>query len=147
MSKFYYIIIVIFFISCSYNKELEVKENFFETEEYYSKESFEKTLFLDSLKKLSFKLVNDSINRKFLFELSTQYYYLNNIQKSFEVNKQVLQFSVKASDSSGIAKSYHYIGDCFEINKKDSAYFYYQKAEKLYRLLRKDELVGKMLFN
>ena len=79
MSKFYYIIIVIFFISCSYNKELEVKENFFETEEYYSKESFEKTLFLDSLKKLSFKLVNDSINRKFLFELSTQYYYLNNI--------------------------------------------------------------------
>jgi signal transduction histidine kinase len=33
------------------------------------------------------------------------------------------------------------------MNNKDSAYYYYQKAEKFYRLLKNDELIGKMLFN
>lgn len=134
-------------MSCSYNKEFEVKKTIFETDEYYAKESFEKTLFLDSLHNLSLKLINDSVNRKFLFELSTQYYYLNDFQKSFEVNKQVLDLSANANDSLGIAKSYHFIGDCFENKFRDSEYFYFQKAEKLYRLLKKDELVAKMLFN
>nr|WP_314864443.1 sensor histidine kinase [uncultured Flavobacterium sp.] len=46
-----------------------------------------------------------------------------------------------------MAKSYYYMGDSYENSKRDSAYYYYQKAEKLYRLLKKDELIGKMLFN
>jgi signal transduction histidine kinase len=147
LSKFYCVSILIFLTSCFYNKDIDSKKFFFDTDEYYSKESVEKISYLDSLQRLSVKFINDSVSRKFLFELSTQYYYLNNIQKSFEVNKQVLKFSINAKDSSGIAKSYHYMGDCFENKHRDSAYFYYQNAEKLYRLLRKDNLVGKMLFN
>ncbi len=147
MSKICYLTFIILFISCSYNKELGSRETLFDTKEYYNKESFEKKIYLDSLNKLSNKIINDSTNRNFLFELSTQYYYLNQFQKSLEVNKKNLIFSIEARDSLGIAMSYYYIGDCYEINKKDSAYYYYQKAEKLYRLLTKNELVGKMLFN
>ena len=147
MSKFYCFIVLIYCISCNQNKDIESKKTLFDTDEYYSKESVEKILYLDSLQNLSVIFINDSVNRKFLFDLSTQYYYLNNIHKSLEVNRQVLNLSMNAWDSSGIAKSYHYIGDCYEINNKDSAYYYYQKAEKLYRLLKNDELIGKMLFN
>jgi signal transduction histidine kinase len=147
LSKICYLTFIILFISCSYNKELGSRETLFDTKEYYNKESFEKKIYLDSLNKLSNKIINDSTNRNFLFELSTQYYYLNQFQKSLEVNKKNLIFSIEARDSLGIAMSYYYIGDCYEINKKDSAYYYYQKAEKLYRLLTKNELVGKMLFN
>jgi signal transduction histidine kinase len=126
---------------------MESKKTLFDTDVYYSKESVEKNIYLDSLQNLSVIFNNDSVNRKFLFDLSTQYYYLNNIHKSLEVNRQVLNLSVNARDSSAIAKSYHYIGDCYEMNNKDSAYYYYQKAEKFYRLLKNDELIGKMLFN
>lgn len=147
MSKFYCFIILILCISCKQNKDMESKKTLFDTDVYYSKESVEKNIYLDSLQNLSVIFNNDSVNRKFLFDLSTQYYYLNNIHKSLEVNRQVLNLSVNARDSSAIAKSYHYIGDCYEMNNKDSAYYYYQKAEKFYRLLKNDELIGKMLFN
>ena len=120
---------------------MESKKTLFDTDVYYSKESVEKNIYLDSLQNLSVIFNNDSVNRKFLFDLSTQYYYLNNIHKSLEVNRQVLNLSVNARDSSAIAKSYHYIGDCYEMNNKDSAYYYYQKAEKFYRLLKNDELI------
>jgi signal transduction histidine kinase len=39
------------------------------------------------------------------------------------------------------------MGDCYEVNKKDSAYFYYRKAEKIYDLLGNREMMSKMYYN
>jgi signal transduction histidine kinase len=55
--------------------------------------------------------------------------------------------STKAKDTLSIAKSFYYMGDCYETSKRDSAYYYYQKAEKLYRLVGNYEKVAKMIFN
>jgi len=105
-----------------------------------------KLLFLDSLNTFSNTSKNDSLTRKFLFDLSNEYYYLNKNTKSLAVCQKVLQLSKQAKDTLEIAKSFNYIGDTYDVSHKDSAYYYYQKAEKLYRQLNNKNLTGKMLF-
>lgn len=106
-----------------------------------------KLLFLDSINTFSNSLKNDSLNRKFLFDLSSEYYYLNKNDISLAVCQKVLKLSEQAKDTMAIAKSYCYIGDTFAVTQKDSAYYYYHQAEKLYRLFNNKDLIGKMLFN
>ena len=106
-----------------------------------------KNSYLDSLLLITTKINNDSINRKFLFDLSTEFYYLNQFNKSLKTSKRVLQLSILSKDTLGIAKSLYYIGDSYESTHKDSSYFYYHQAEKLYRLLSNDEMAARMLFN
>ena len=105
-----------------------------------------KLLFLDSINTCSNLLKNDSINRKFLFDLSSEYYYLDKNDISLAVCQKVFKLSEQAKDTMAIAMSYCYIGDTFAETKKDSAYHYYHQAEKLYRLLNNNNLTGKMLF-
>lgn len=106
-----------------------------------------KLLFLDSINSFSSSVKNDSLTRKFLLDLSTEYYYLNKNNKSLSVCQKALLLSKQAKDTIAIAKSYYYIGDTYEVSHKDSAYYYYHQAEKLYRLLNNHEMTGKMLFN
>ena len=106
-----------------------------------------KLAFLDSLNSFSSSFKNDSLTRKYLFDLSAEYYYLNKNEKSLAVCQKVLQFSEQAKDTLAIAQSYFFIGDTYEVSHKDSAYIYYHQAEKLYRLLNNKEMSGKMLFN
>lgn len=106
-----------------------------------------KETFLDSLNAFSASLKNDLLTRNFLFDLSAEYYYLHQSSKSLAVCQKALVLSEQAKDTMAIAKSFYYIGDTYEVKQKDSAYHYYQQAEKLYRLLNNKEMTGKMLFN
>ena len=54
--------------------------------------------------------------------------------------------ATKARDTLDIARSYNYICDCYETSKSNSAYYYYQRAEKLYRLKGNYEKVAKIMF-
>lgn len=110
-------------------------------------ESINKLSYLDSINTLSNSLKNDTINRNFLFNLSAEYYYLKAPKKSFAVCKKLLEMSNSAKDTLSIAKSYYYMGDCYETSIRDSAYYFYQRAEKLYRLKGNYEKVAKMIFN
>jgi tetratricopeptide (TPR) repeat protein len=149
LKKIYYILSLISITLLSCHKDRGVISNYslFDGQKYVEMDSKKKENYLDSIKSISNSLKNDSINRIFLFNLSTEYYYLNASKKSFEVCKNLLQLSYKAKDTLDIAKSYCYMGDCYETNKKDSAYYYYQRSEKLYHLLGNNEKVAKMKFN
>jgi signal transduction histidine kinase len=133
--------------SCTKPKDANISSLVFETNSYKAMGKDKKLLFLDSINTFSNSLKNDSLNRKFLFNLSTEYYYLNKNEKSLAVCQKVLRMSEQARDTTAIAKSFYFIGDTYEIIHKDSAYYYYQKAEKLYRNLRNDSMIGKMQFN
>lgn len=139
--------ILVVIVACTKPKGLTVSSLAFESNSYRAMSKDKKLLFLDSINAFSSSLKNDSINRKFLFDLSTEYYYLNKNEKSLAVCQKVLQLSEQAKDTLAIAKSYNYIGDTYEVVHKDSAYTYYHQAEKLYRLLNNKDLTGKMLFN
>ena len=133
--------------SCSKKAELNLTPTIIGTKKFESLNHNSKIIFLDSLSKNLEKLPSDSTSINFLFDLSTEYYFLNENSKSLLVSFNALERSNKISDTLSIAKSYNYIGDAFEQEYKDSAYFYYQKAEKLYQLIGNDELRAKMLFN
>lgn len=118
----------------------------FQNEIYKKSSSFQKIKYLDSLVINSTQNKNDSLYRKFLFDLSDEYYYNNENNKSNAITQRVLKLSLNAKDTLSITKAYSYIGDYHQISHKDSAYYYYQKAEKLNRLLNRNYQIGKMLF-
>ena len=141
------ILLSILLYSCSKREELNITPTIFTTKEYESQNKYRKIVFLDSLSKDIEELPSDQKSINFLFDLSTEYYFLNENSKSLQVTINALKRSNNISDTISIAKSYNFIGDAYEQEYKDSAYFYYQKAEKLYQLIGNDELRAKMLFN
>jgi len=137
----------IFFVaSCEQKKAVEISSKLFQKAHYKSKKPEQKIRFLDSINSFSEQIKNDSVNRHFLFDISTEYYNQNQFKQSFKVCKQILNFSIAAKDTFSLAKVYFYMGDTYEISQKDSAYYYYQKSEKLYRILKDNDQLAKMLF-
>jgi len=137
-----------FFLLFSCQKEYSRKmdSSLFQTDFYKKNNPVKKINFLDSLVNNSTQNRNDSLYRKFLFDLSDEYFYNNENKKSYTIAQKVLNLSLNAKDTVSIAKAYSYIGDYHQISHKDSAYYYYQKAEKLNRLLNRNYHIGKMLF-
>jgi len=139
-------ILSIALMSCNQKQEVIANYSLFESKVYLKMDLRNKLTYLDSVYTFSNLLKNDSLNRNFLFNLSTEYYYLNAYKKSFKVCKNLLEMSIQAKDTIDIAKSYQYLGDCYYTTKRDSAYYYYQRAEKLYRLKGNYEKVAKIMF-
>lgn len=142
---FYHIMFFLLF-SCQKEYNRKIDSSLFQTSSYKSNGTIEKIKYLDSLANNSTQNRNDSLHRKFLFDLSDEYYYNNENNKSYAISQRVLKLSLNAKDTVSIAKAYSYIGDYHQISHKDSAYYYYQKAEKLNRLLNRNYHIGKMLF-
>ena len=117
-------------ISCKQEDVSSLKSNLFQKEGYKKRKKELKIQYIDSLERITNQISNDSILRSFLFDLSAEYYYQNNNKKSAAVCKKILRLSSIAKDTFSIAKSYSYIGDTYEVSKKDSAYYYYQKSCK-----------------
>jgi signal transduction histidine kinase len=132
-------------VSCTRNDSSNFSN--IKTHKYTQLNSEQKENYLDSLESITRTLPNDSITRRFLFDLSSEYYYLNLSTKSFRVSKRIFNLSSEVNDSIAIAKSLDYVGDSFDSTNKDSAYFYYHQAEKFYRLLNDNEKIARMLFN
>lgn len=103
--------------------------------------------YLDSIFDLLKNKKNDSVVRNLYLDVALQYYYLSNLDKSLTASFKALHLSKQANDSVRMAKASYYVGDCYENSKKDSAYFYYIKAEKLYYKIGDYDNVGRMLFN
>lgn len=79
---------------------------------------------------------NDSLNRVKIFRVANRYYNLGAYDQYKIASKRVLEQSILRSDTVGIAKSYSYLGDYYlKTTMQDSAFYYYIKAEKIYRRL------------
>lgn len=142
---FFYLMFFLLF-SCQKEYSRKMDSSLFQTDFYKKNNPVKKINFLDSLVNNSTQNRNDSLYRKFLFDLSDEYFYNNENKKSYTIAQKVLNLSLNAKDTVSIAKAYSYIGDYHQISHKDSAYYYYQKAEKLNRLLNRNYHIGKMLF-
>jgi signal transduction histidine kinase len=89
----------------------------------------------------------DSVKTKFLFDLSSEYYFLKDNKKSLKVSWDAYHNAQELQDSFSMGRALYYIGDCFEDFQKDSAYYYYKQSEKLFRLLKNDDRIAKVLYN
>lgn len=145
-NTFFLVIIILLFYSCTNKKSSFSSESIY-SNQYSNLPNQKKTKFLDSLKTDIEFIKDDSLKIKLLFEISAEYYYLNDTKNSFITSKQIFNLSQKIGDSVSIGRSLYYMGDCFENFQKDSAYYYYRESEKVFRLLKDDEKIAKALFN
>ena len=135
-------VLLVLVFSCKKENKVLVNSSWFKSENYTKRNALAKIKVLDSLENSFNQFENDSIYRDFLFDLSSEYYYLNKFQKSSEVSKKIIQLSSIAKDTFSVARAYSHLGDTYEFSQKDSAYYYHQQSEKLYRLLNNTDRIG-----
>ena len=128
--------------SCKKENKVLVNSSWFTSENYTKRNALAKIKVLDSLENSSNQSQNDSIYRNFLYDVSIEYYHLNEIQKYSKVSKKIIQLSSKAKDTFSLALAYSNLGDTYDLSKNDSAYYYHQQSEKLFRFLNKKDNIA-----
>lgn len=119
----------IFLLPYCNRKNIKIEKNIFNSDYYLQKNYNSKIRFLDSLSTLTIKFTNDLNSIEFLFNLAAEYYYLNDYQKTLYISRRIYGMSKKSYDTLNLAKAYYYIGDAYEQNHRDSAYYYYKKQK------------------
>jgi signal transduction histidine kinase len=150
LTKIICLLPLFFFFSCQENhSDASVKNRtpLFDKTYLEGLEKNNKENYLDSIGNLLKSKENDSIVREAYLKVATEYYYIDNLEKSLSFSLKALQLSKQAKDSVRIPKALFYAGDCYQNSKRDSAYFYYLQAEKLYYKIHDYDNMGRMLFN
>lgn len=141
-TKFFCLFLIFFLFSCKKSTTVLFDKSHIDDLSGNRKEKY-----LDSIAGSLKSKKNNAIVRDLYLKIASEYYYINNPKKSLDVSLKSLQLSKDSNDSIRMAKSLYYIGDCYENSKKDSAYFYYLKAQKVYEKIQDYDNVGRMLFN
>tara|TARA_R110001592_G_scaffold78715_5_gene235930 strand:- start:2035 stop:4017 length:1983 start_codon:yes stop_codon:yes gene_type:complete len=94
--------------------------------------------FAQRARLLSINLQNDTIIINSNRRLSTVYWELSQTNAFKSINLENLKLSNRIGDSSSLAKANYNIGLFYRYEEllSDSAYYYYHKAEKIYRQLK-----------
>ncbi|UYW00586.1 sensor histidine kinase [Flavobacterium agricola] len=104
-------------------------------------DSLNQAQYLDSL------FLNSKYNSSLYFKIAEEFYYLRDLEKSNNVSRNILKHAKAEKDSANIGRAYYYIGDCYEFTYKDSAYYFYKQAEKIYAATKNTDRLAKVLFN
>jgi signal transduction histidine kinase len=145
-SAILFILLGIILFGCHQKKAGNINSLVFSGSEYKNLSKDAKLKFLDSISLVEKATNGDSVYMDFLFNLSTEYYYLNQYDSSLKMSEKALQLARQRKDTMAIAKAYFYKGDCYEYKQRDSAYYFYHQAEKLYSLKGDKEKEGQTLF-
>lgn len=137
----------IFFLSCSKKEKKSNLIDFLESKKYALSSKEDKAYFLDSISEKINNLPKDSLTKRLAFKISNEYYYLKDNKMSFKLSKIAYELAKSQSDSTDMGRALYYMGDCYELSKKDSAYYYYKEAEKIFRLINNEERLAKVYFN
>ncbi|MEB8329321.1 sensor histidine kinase [Flavobacteriaceae bacterium KMM 6897] len=90
----------------------------------------------------------DSLKSKYYSKISLGYLKLKDSLLFRKTNKLALQASIKGQDSNTIAETHWDLGAFFRDNNvKDSAYFHFASAQKIYNSLNNQFLAGRLLYN
>lgn len=109
------------YISLSHNDNLDDKE---------------KLKALDKASQLILVSKNSIKTRDYTYDLITQYYTLSNWNKYKQLSKTLLKNSLISNDTLNLAKSYRSLGNFYFNNQVlDSAFYFYSKSEKKYKLI------------
>lgn len=149
LRKITYLLILIF-ICCTKKEDdtYEKKHVVVFYKNYKKLTTLKKENYLDSLSDFSSKIKkNDTLTRNLHLELATEYYYINNMNKSLFHSRKALRLSKEVNDSIREPKALFYIGDCYLNKLQDSAYFYYLQAEKLYLKIQDNDNTARMIYN
>ncbi|PIE48744.1 MAG: hypothetical protein CSA39_06240 [Flavobacteriales bacterium] len=91
---------------------------------------------------------SDSLTNNYYHEIAARALVLNDSVLFRLANNKSITWSKKLRDSTKLANNYWDLGDFFDFNgKKDSAYYAYNEAKKIYEANHNDFYQGRMLLN
>lgn len=104
--------------------------------------------FLEKAYNFSLKEKNDSLRNAYLLKISFSYYKLDDSIAFRKLNKRIEELASKKGDSNTLAANYWDLGNYFTNREiKDSAYYSYSKAVKIYEFLGEKYFEGLMFLN
>ena len=106
-----------------------------------------KKLYIDSAyAELQSTGQNDSLTRYLYLRTLAAYYNIDLYEKSVLVGKDALELAEEAEDSVDIAKTLYRLGDTYySKSESDTAFYYYDQAEKLYGKLKMPGSLGETI--
>lgn len=91
---------------------------------------------------------NDSLDRANLFKVANRYFNMNSLEKYEKTSKIIVEKAKAKKDTLSIGKAYVYLGDFYaNTSKKDSAFSYYSKAQKIYQKLGDEKNLAGVYIN
>lgn len=94
------------------------------------------------------EIKNDSLRSKVLYEISYQYYKLNDSIRFRKTNAEAIELTLMLNDSNTVAMAYWDLAGFYhKYNIEDSAYYYYHKAQKIYLFLDDHFRSARLLLN
>jgi signal transduction histidine kinase len=145
LKKYYLLFFVIglLLLGCSKKKEKFSEKSISDTLATYLTLANEDTIPYEdrlSYNKKAFAILinqdNDSLNRVNLFKVANRYFNMNNMDEYRKTSQIIVQKAKSSRDTIATAKAYSYLGDYYtNTSRKDSAYSFYTKAEKIYQKL------------
>lgn len=106
-----------------------------------------KEITLDTLSQFLLEHNNDSINRNLILKVANNYYNITRYEKYYKLTNKLYRLSVKKKDTIHMARTLYYLGDyyCYK-SLYDSAFSYYTKSEKLYKIKKDTLMLGTISF-
>ncbi len=78
----------------------------------------------------------DSIKVKYLFQVANRFYNQNKTREYKLTCEDLIHSTIKINDTAKLGKAYNYLGDYYlNANARDTGYYYYLKAEKIFKQL------------
>ncbi len=144
---FFNLLLIILITSCSNNKNKSSSNALCPSEEINQLTKPQKNKYLDSISILYADGQDSSVKTDIYLEIALEYFYINEMQKSYSASKTALNSARIINDSLSMARAMFYIGDSYQYSEKDSAYYYYYQAEKIYEKNADQENVARMQYN
>ena len=121
--------------------------NIISNNNYIGLDSAAKIKYLDSISYVFEHQEMDTILFRNYLAVADQYFALGDVFKSRNLSFKILKLSKQSNNNLSTAKALFYIGDTYQYSQKDSAYYYYYQAEKLYEKSFDEENVARMQYN
>ncbi|MBC5833679.1 ATP-binding protein [Flavobacterium sp. F372] len=146
-SKLFFLILISIFSCRKDRDDFVIKDDVFTSNDYIYLSLKDKQVFLDSINNLVDDIEVDSIKMNKLLSLSSQYYFLKENRKSFQLTKKAYKIAEQTKDSFAMGRSLYYMSDCYRETNKDSAFYYLKQSEKIYLLIKNDDRLAKVHYN
>jgi signal transduction histidine kinase len=106
----------------------------------------ERIHLLDSAYTIISDYKNDSLTRQYYRRAAVAYFTASKYNKSLNIGKEVYELSKKAKDTAGMAKGLYFTAlSHYQKGNNDTAFAYYEEAEKLYEDLNEPKNLGEVI--
>lgn len=158
LKKVYFILsTILIFVACSKNKSEQILSDkaISDSLSYFIKEINSDFINENKKKQLSNKvssfvqnLKNSPSHRDSIFNISLNFYQLKDWINFNKTSDVLINYSKQSNDSINLVKSYRYKANYLKkISSYDSSYYYYLKAEKIYKKIGDKEGESIILLN